>query len=115
MFCHYSYLIVYLNPHADLPVTTVTAWDSDDATSGTNARLSYSLEKNVIDEKTGQELFKISPSSGELRTALCCLDRETTPEYRIQVVASDGGGLKGKLESNIRLFNKYRARVVALF
>ena len=31
-----------------------------------------------------------------IRTALCCLDREQTPSFVIQVVASDGGGLKGK-------------------
>lgn len=76
-------------------VATVTAWDADDSTSGTNARLTYSIEKNVVDEKSGQALFAVHPRSGELRTAICCLDRETTPEYKLQVVASDGGGLKG--------------------
>lgn len=40
-------------------------------------------------------LEKIGARTGILTTALCCLDRETTPEYRIQIVASDGGGLKG--------------------
>lgn len=80
----------------DLPVVIVKAWDADDDTSGTNARLTYSIEKNVVDEKTGQSLFNVHPRTGELRTAICCLDRETTPEYRLQVVASDGGGLKGK-------------------
>ena len=31
-------------------------------------------------------------------TALCCLDREKTPAYQMQVVATDGGGLKGKMQ-----------------
>lgn len=29
---------------------------------------------------------------------MCCLDREQTPSYGVQVVATDGGGLKGKEE-----------------
>lgn len=77
----------------------VSAWDADDAIEGTNARLTYSIEKNVIDEKSGEAIFAVHPESGLVRTALCCLDRETTPEYNIQVVASDGGGLKGKCTS----------------
>ncbi|KAK4315378.1 hypothetical protein Pmani_013297 [Petrolisthes manimaculis] len=80
----------------DLSVVSVAAWDADDATEGTNARLTYSIEKNVIDERTGEAIFLVEPESGVIRTALCCLDRETTPEYTIQVVASDGGGHKGE-------------------
>ncbi|KAK3860230.1 hypothetical protein Pcinc_033702, partial [Petrolisthes cinctipes] len=83
------------NGPKDLPVVVVGAWDADDDTDGTNARLTYSIEKNVIDEHTGEAIFSVEGSTGVVRTALCCLDRETTPHYTIQVVASDGGGLKG--------------------
>ncbi|CAL4133360.1 unnamed protein product, partial [Meganyctiphanes norvegica] len=83
------------NGPIDLSVWRVSAWDADDASEGTNARLTYSIEKNVIDEKSGQSIFSVHPQTGLVKTALCCLDRETTPEYQIQVVAQDGGGLKG--------------------
>ncbi|MPC26466.1 putative neural-cadherin 2 [Portunus trituberculatus] len=76
-------------------VVVVSAWDADDATDGTNARLTYAIEKNVVDEGTGAAIFTMESATGMVRTARCCLDRETTPEYQIQVVASDGGGLKG--------------------
>ncbi|ROT83884.1 hypothetical protein C7M84_022934, partial [Penaeus vannamei] len=42
----------------------------------------------------GWPIFTIDPNTGRITTALCCLDREKTPTYAIQVVASDGGGLK---------------------
>ena len=73
----------------------VEAYDADDATDSTNAKLTYSIQKNVIDERSGTAIFSIHPQTGEIRTKTCCLDRETTPEYNIQVVATDGGGLKG--------------------
>ena len=38
----------------------------------------------------------IDAASGEIRTARCCLDRESTQRYTMQVVATDGGGLKGE-------------------
>ena len=75
----------------------VSAWDADDTQESTNARLSYSIEKNVIDERSGESIFAVDKNSGLVTTSICCLDRETTPEYHIQVVASDGGGLKGKV------------------
>lgn len=74
----------------------VSAWDADDADEGANAQLTYSIEKNVVDERTGEAIFSVEPRSGLVRAVLCCLDRETSPEYHIQVVATDGGGLKGK-------------------
>lgn len=74
----------------------LSAYDADDEKAGTNALLTYSIEKNVVDDETGQPLFSIGSEDGELKTAVCCLDRETTPEYYLQIVASDGGGLKGK-------------------
>lgn len=78
---------------------TMTAVDYDDPSEGTNAKLIYSIEKNVIEEETGSPIFEIESETGVIKTAVCCLDRERTPDYSIQVVAMDGGGLKGKLSS----------------
>lgn len=89
----HSHFIDYLT---DLSAGVVWAWDADDEEEGTNAILTYSIDKNVVDERTGEAIFDIDPKTGLVRTAICCLDRETTPEYHIQVVAADGGGLKGE-------------------
>ncbi len=79
-----------------MPVMAMTATDYDDPNEGGNAKLTYSIDKNVIDdEKTGKPIFKIHPETGLITTNVCCLDREKTPEYSIQVVAEDGAGLKG--------------------
>lgn len=75
---------------------TMTAVDYDDPSEGTNAKLIYSIEKNVIEEETGSPIFEIESDTGVIKTAVCCLDRERTPDYSIQVVAMDGGGLKGE-------------------
>ncbi|XP_063874461.1 putative neural-cadherin 2 isoform X1 [Scylla paramamosain] len=83
------------NVPAGSAVVVVSAWDADDATDGSNARLTYAIEKNVVDEASGAAIFSVEPDTGLVRTARCCLDREATPEYRLQVVATDGGGLKG--------------------
>ncbi|XP_066952072.1 neural-cadherin-like isoform X1 [Macrobrachium rosenbergii] len=91
------------NGPVDLSVAEVSAWDADDATEGTNARITYAIEKNVIHDKSGEAIFSVHPHSGLVTTALCCLDRETTPEYQIQVVAADGGGLKGTGTVVVRL------------
>ncbi|KAK8754219.1 hypothetical protein OTU49_014948, partial [Cherax quadricarinatus] len=91
------------NGPIDLSVGVVWAWDADDEQEGTNARLTYSIDKNVIEELSGRPIFTVDPLSGLIRTAICCLDRETTPEYHIQVVAHDGGGLKGTCTVVVRL------------
>ncbi|XP_071513117.1 putative neural-cadherin 2 [Panulirus ornatus] len=91
------------NGPIDLSACVVWAWDADDQQEGTNARLTYSVEKNVVDERSGQAIFAVNPETGLVRTAVCCLDRETTPEYHIQVVATDGGGLKGTGAVVVRL------------
>ena len=82
---------------------TMTATDYDDLNEGTNAKLRYSIEKNVIDELTGTPIFEIEEETGVIKTAVCCLDREKTPDYSIQVVAMDGGGLKGTGTASIRV------------
>nr|XP_018903845.1 PREDICTED: neural-cadherin isoform X4 [Bemisia tabaci] len=91
------------NGTAGMVVMTMTAIDYDDPTEGTNAKLTYSIEKNVIEEKTGSPIFEIEPDTGVIKTAVCCLNRESTPDYSIQVVAMDGGGLKGTGTASIRV------------
>lgn len=73
----------------------MSAIDYDDVNEGTNAKILYSIEKNVIEEESGTSIFEIDKDTGEIKTSICCLDRERTPDYSIQVVATDGGGLKG--------------------
>ena len=65
-----------------------------DLKEGTNAELKYSFEENVTDENTGTPIFEIEEDTGVIKTAVCCLDKENTRDYSIQVVAMDGGGLK---------------------
>ena len=84
-------------------VMTMTAIDYDDVEEGNNAKLTYSIEKNVIDENTGTPIFEIEETTGVIKTAVCCLDREKTPDYSIQVVAMDGGGLKGTGTASIKV------------
>ena len=78
-------------------VMTMTAIDYDDPNEGSNAKLTYSIEKNVIDENTGMVIFEIESDTGVIKTAVPGLDREKTPDYSIQIVAMDGGGLKGSI------------------
>ena len=91
------------NGNAGMMVMTMVATDYDDMEEGTNAKLKYSIEKNVIDENTGTPIFEIEEDTGVIKTAVCCLDRERTPDYSIQVVAMDGGGLKGTGTASIRV------------
>lgn len=87
------------NGTAGMTVMTMSAVDYDDPNEGTHAKLVYSIEKNVIEEETGAPIFEIEPATGVIKTSVCCLDRERTPDYSIQVVAMDGGGLKGEFYS----------------
>lgn len=79
-----------------LEVLRVAAEDNDDPLEGGNAQVMFSIEKNVLDEQTGTPIFSVDSQSGLIRTTICCLDREKTAEYSLRVVATDGGGLKGK-------------------
>ncbi|EEC17239.1 Gb2-cadherin, putative [Ixodes scapularis] len=83
------------NGTAGMTVMTMTATDYDDPNEGNNARLTYSIEQNQVNEN-GELIFTIDEETGVISTAVCCLDRETNPEYTIKVVAVDGGGLKGE-------------------
>ncbi|XP_076224094.1 neural-cadherin isoform X3 [Nomia melanderi] len=91
------------NGTSGMVVMTMTAIDYDDPNESTNAKLVYSIEKNVIEEETGSPIFEIESETGVIKTAVCCLDRERTPDYSIQVVAMDGGGLKGTGTASIRV------------
>ncbi|EAA14580.4 AGAP009717-PA, partial [Anopheles gambiae str. PEST] len=84
-------------------VMTIKAEDYDDINEGTNAKIIYSIEKNVIQEDTGLPIFDINPDTGLITTAVCCLDREKTPDYSLQIVATDGGGLKGTGTASIKV------------
>ncbi|XP_054289195.1 neural-cadherin-like [Macrosteles quadrilineatus] len=83
------------NGTAGIIVLAMSAVDYDDPAEGGNAQIVYNIEKNVLDEETGTPIFTIEPKSGLITTKICCLDREKTPDYTLQVVAMDGGGLKG--------------------
>lgn len=93
---HFEATSVQFIPSTGVSVVQVAATDHDDPHEGHNAQLSYSLEKNVIEESSGSPIFTIDSQSGVITTALCCLDREKTQQYTMQVVATDGGGLKGE-------------------
>lgn len=84
----------------------MVARDNDDPGEGNNARLVYSLEKNVIDEASGKPIFSVDSDTGLVTTALCCLDREKTPKYTLQLVATDGGGLKGRSHTHTHRYTK---------
>lgn len=86
-----------------MTVMSIKAEDYDDPNEGTNAKIIYSIEKNAIEEDTGLPIFDIDPDTGVIKTAVCCLDREKTPDYSLQIVATDGGGLKGTGTASIRV------------
>ncbi|KAK4293600.1 hypothetical protein Pmani_033725 [Petrolisthes manimaculis] len=85
--------------HRGTSVIRVQASDRDDPAEGLNARLTYSLERNVV-ESSGLPIFEVDTELGLVTTALCCLDREQTDHYTLHVVATDGGGLKGKVSTD---------------
>ncbi|XP_022246295.1 neural-cadherin-like [Limulus polyphemus] len=87
---------------AGMTVMTMTATDYDDAEEGENAKLTYSIEQNPVNER-GELIFTIDKDTGVISTAVCCLDRETNPEYTIKVVATDGGRLSGTGTATIKV------------
>ncbi|CAG2116412.1 unnamed protein product, partial [Medioppia subpectinata] len=82
------------NATAGTPVLTVMAIDNDDPNQELNAKVLYSIEVNAID-KNGDNVFSIDGQTGVISTAVCCLDPKTSPKFTIEVMATDGGGLKG--------------------
>ena len=94
--CIYLIFMLYFHFHTlGTQVVTVEAHDYDDPQEANNARLVYSLQKNVIDEDTGRPIFTVDSDTGRISTALCCLDREHTGRYGLLLAATDGGGLQG--------------------
>lgn len=75
------------NGTAGMTVMTMTATDYDDPMEGANAKLTYSIEQNQVNEN-GELIFAIDEETGVISTAVCCLDRETNPEYTIKVCRS---------------------------
>ncbi|CAG2115666.1 unnamed protein product, partial [Medioppia subpectinata] len=82
------------NATAGTPVLAVMAIDNDDPNQELNAKVHYSIEVNAID-KNGDNVFSIDGQTGVISTAVCCLDPKTSPKFTIEVMATDGGGLKG--------------------
>ncbi|XP_036374772.1 cadherin-10-like [Megalops cyprinoides] len=81
-------------------VVKVNATDADDATYGNSARLVFSILQ-------GQPYFSVEPNTGEIRTALPNMDRETREHYQVVIQAKDMagqmGGLSGTTTVNITL------------
>ncbi len=98
-FTHYNANVTE-NGTIGLYVTTVTAIDVDDPNEGSNAKISYTIEDNQVNDN-GELIFTIDSQTGAIRTDVCCLDRETHSEYTIKVVASDGDGLKVMLSKKL--------------
>lgn len=90
------------NGTAGMTVMTMTATDYDDPNESNHAKLKYSIEQNQVNEN-GELIFNIDEDTGVISTAVCCLDRETNPEYTIKVVAMDGGLLKGTGTATIKI------------
>lgn len=88
----FTLLIIYI---AGTSVAVITAEDADDPNEGGNAKIGYSLLKNVIDDAAGLFIFSVNRSTGLVETRLCCLDREHTTSYDLLLAATDGGGLQG--------------------
>ena len=73
-------------------VLFVKATDDD---IGLNAKLTYALEQS-------QQDFSINPNTGEI-TVSHSLDRETTPQYRFDVSATDHGNPRLKGTANVHI------------
>ncbi|KAI1902264.1 hypothetical protein AGOR_G00042910 [Albula goreensis] len=81
-------------------VMEVTAIDADDATYGNSAKLVFSILE-------GQPYFSVDPNTGQIRTALPNMNRETRAHYQVVIQAKDMagqmGGLTGTTTVNITL------------
>ena len=73
-------------------VLVVKATDDD---QGLNAKLTYAIEQSLRD-------FKINSKTGEV-TVSYPLDRETTPQYRFEVSATDHGNPRFKGTANVHI------------
>ncbi|KAJ7311916.1 hypothetical protein JRQ81_006236, partial [Phrynocephalus forsythii] len=85
---------VFENSPEDTFVMEMAAIDLDDANVGHNAMLTYRIIENVKND-LDVDLFKISPSSGNIYVAGGMLDREVRDKCFLIIEAKDGGGLTG--------------------
>ncbi|OQR68970.1 neural-cadherin-like [Tropilaelaps mercedesae] len=76
------------SPRGTPILLNMRALDYDDPHEASNARISYSIEQNQVNEN-GELIFSIDEHTGTISTAVCCLDREKGSGYSIKVVASD--------------------------
>lgn len=68
-------------------VTTVRATDAD---SGSNAKIDYMIQKNIVIKN--RHMFSIDPTTGDVRTNIGdIIDREKKDHYEITIQANDNG------------------------
>ncbi|KAK5608976.1 hypothetical protein CRENBAI_017668 [Crenichthys baileyi] len=77
------------------PVFSVKAFDQDD---NENARISYHIIRNGINDSKLTSFLNVNSETGEI-VALQCFDFETLKTFQFQVVASDSGS--PSLSSNV--------------
>ncbi|MEQ2250208.1 hypothetical protein ILYODFUR_037520, partial [Ilyodon furcidens] len=77
------------------PVFSVKAFDQDD---NENARISYHIIRNGINDSKLTSFLNVNSETGEI-VALQCFDFETVKTFQFQVVASDSGS--PSLSSNV--------------
>ena len=86
----------------DQAVMTMQAIDYDDPNEGRNAKLTYAISQNQVNENN-ELIFRIDPDTGVIYTAVGQLDRETNPEYTLKITATDGGGNEGHAQAIIKV------------
>ena len=104
-FAHKHYLAnVTENGTVGQHVIALMAIDVDDPMEASNAKITYNIEDNQVNDD-GELIFAIGSDTGLITTDVCCLDRELHSEYKIKVIASDGDGLKVS-DSRIEIDNR---------
>lgn len=86
----------------DTTVMTMQAIDYDDPNEGRNAKLTYAISQNQVNENN-ELIFRIDEDTGVIYTAVGNLDRENNPEYTLKITATDGGGHEGYAQAIIKV------------
>lgn len=81
------------NQTSGIQVIRVSAIDYDDPYTNGNGLVHYSIELNKLNAH-GELIFSIDEETGDIKTLVCCLDRESISQYEIRVVARDTAGLR---------------------